>query len=280
MTNPSITRDQWAAIQDEEFKYHESKDESKILDLNLVYWRELLGALPEQVALGKETSALDLGCGGCGILLALDEGRLVGVDPLMERYLEKFPFLSDRTDIRWIAGAAEEVDLDGPFDVVFSINALDHVYDPAQVAARIAELTRPGGHCVVTMNCHNTRFFRSYYSRLYKLIDRHHPYQFLPESVAELFRGFTLVESRDIDDLWLPYAERYYREALHRPFVDKRKWLKAARNPFKWPMGFCKVVLNMPPHKKKPGQRSIYSNYLIVLRRDGDDGPSGASRQA
>ena len=127
MSKPTITRDQWAAIQDEEFKYHQSKDESKILDLNLPYWRALLGALPEQVTLGRDTSALDLGCGGCGILLALDEGRLVGVDPLMERYLEKFPFLSERTDIRRIAGTAEEVELDGPFDVVFSINALDHV---------------------------------------------------------------------------------------------------------------------------------------------------------
>ena len=43
-----------------------------------------------------------------------------------------------------------------------------------RVAARIAELTRPGGHCVITMNCHNTRFFRSYYARFYKLVDRHH----------------------------------------------------------------------------------------------------------
>jgi hypothetical protein len=42
-------------------------------------------------------------------------------------------------------------------------------------------------------------------------------------------------------------------------------------------MGFCKVLLDMPPHKKKPGQRSIYSNYLIVLRRDQGATPESAS---
>ena len=47
-----------------------------------------------------DTRVVDLGCGGCGILLALERGRLIGVDPLMERYLQKFPFLAERSDIR------------------------------------------------------------------------------------------------------------------------------------------------------------------------------------
>jgi len=263
-----VKRERWASIQDGEFAYHLAKDETKVLAKNLPYWRSLVAALPDDVKFGKETSVMDIGCGGCGILLALDEGRLVGVDPLMDRYLEKFPFLSERTDIRWINSTGEELETDEKFDVVFTINAFDHVYDPALVVRKIAGLLRPGGHCVTTMNCHNTRFFRSYYSKLYRVIDHHHPFQFTPDDMLRLFEGFAPIEVRPIDDLWFPHAEGYYREVLNRPFVDKRKWLKAALNPFKWPMGFCKVVLGMPPHPKRPGQRSIYSNYLFVLRRE------------
>ena len=46
------------------------------------------------------------------------------------------------------------------------------------------------------------------------------------------------------------------------------KWIKGALNPFKWPMGFSKVVLGIPPHAKRPGQQSIYGNYLFVFAKD------------
>ena len=262
----NMKRARWEKIQQGEFSYHLAKDETRVLDLNLPYWRSLLAVLPAQVHFGPDTRILDLGCGGCGILLAIDQGKLVGVDPLMERYLKKFPFLSARRDIQWIQAAAEELEIAERFDIVFSINALDHVYDPARVVRQIERLLRPGGHVVLTMNCHNTRLFRAYYSKLYWAIDSHHPYQFTPADVRKLFFQFTPVESRPIDDLWFPHAANYYREVLGRPLDDPKKWLRAAANPLKWPMGFCKVVLDMPPHPKRPGQRSIYGNYLFVFR--------------
>ncbi len=272
-----MKRERWEEIQKGELRYHATKDETRVLERNLPYWRSLLAALPDELRFDASTRVLDLGCGGCGILLALEQGRLVGVDPLMDRYLEKFPFLSERTDIRWIAAAAEELELDGPFDVVFAINSFDHVYSPERVIEKIASLLSPGGHCVVTMNCHNTRWFRAYYSNLYRVIDHHHPYQFTPDDVTRLFDGFTAVDVRPIDDLWFPHAQAYYRDVLGRPFVDRRKWLRAAMNPFKWPMGFCKLVLDMPPHPKRPGQRSIYNNYLFVFRRGALSGSSSTA---
>jgi hypothetical protein len=32
-------------------------------------------------------------------------------------------------------------------------------------------------------------------------------------------------------------------------------------------MGFSKIVLRIPPHAKRPGQRSIYCNYLFVFSK-------------
>ena len=264
----ALSKSRWAAIQAGEFDYHAAKDETRVLERNLPYWRSLLSVLPAEVKLDADGSYLDLGCGGCGILLALEGGRRVGVDPLMDRYLEKFPYLSEQAGAEWIRGTAEEVEVVGPFDVVFTINSFDHVFDPKRAVANIVKHLRPGGHVVMTMNSHNTAFFRNYYSRMYRVIDQHHPFQFSPEDIQELFGGLTPVTVRDVDDLWFEHAEAYYRDVLHRGVEDRRKWLRGALNPFKWPMGFCKFVLDMPPHRKRSGQRSIYSNFLFVFRLD------------
>ena len=152
---------------------------------------------------------------------------------------------------------------------MFCINALDHVYDPQRVVANMADWLRPGGYCVVTMNTPKTQFFRSYYALLYRVIDSHHPYQFTTTDVHALFDGFTPLETRQVDDLWLRFASEYYREVLGRPLDSRRKWFRAALNPFKWPMGFSKFVLDTPPHPKRPGQRSIYGNYLYVFKKRG-----------
>jgi SAM-dependent methyltransferase len=263
-----MDRERWAAIQDGEFAYHANKNVDKVLDYKLPYWRALLASLPPEIPFGADSRVLDLGCGGTSVLLAVDAGSRVGLDPLIDRYRAQFPFLDDDKGIEWINAPAEEVEFDRPFDVIFTINSFDHVYDPAQVVRRIAGWLKPGGFCVVTMNSHNTRFFRDYYRRLYRVIDHHHPFQFAPSDVKKLFTGFTQMEAREIDDLWLPYAEGYYRDVLNRSVEDKRKWLRGAANPFKWPMGFCKFALDMPPHKRRSGQRSIYSEYLYVFKLD------------
>ncbi len=267
-------RQRWEEIQVGEFDYHRRKNEAKVRDHTIPYWKALIGALPEQIRFGPQTRVLDLGCGGCGVLLGLDGGRRVGVDPLMPQYLEKFPFLRDYP-IRWLTGTAEEIDVDEKFDVIFCINAFDHVFDPPLVAANVTRLLSPGGHAVITMNTHNTRLFRTYYRRLYRFIDPHHPHQFTAADIETLFAKVTPVVTRPIDDLWHPFAKDYYREVLGRPLEDRRKWIKGALNPFKWPMGFCKFVLDMPPNAKRPGQRSIFTNRLYVFRRD----PTGSGTE-
>ncbi len=263
-----MKRDRWVEIQQGEFGYHAAKNPATVLDYKLPYWRSLLATLPAEIRFDDRTRVLDLGCGGTSLLLALDQGRLVGLDPLMDRYLSRFPFLGERTDIEWIQGAAEEIGFDEPFDVIFAINSFDHVYDPPRVVRHMRDWLRPGGHAVVTMNTHNTRFFREYYRRLYRVIDHHHPHQFTADDVRSLFGDFVPVAAREIDELWLPFAAGYYREVLGRPVEDRRKWVKGALNPFKWPIGFLKFALDMPPHKKRPGQRSIYSELLYVFRND------------
>ena len=262
-----MRRDRWEKIQHGEFDYHAAKAPRPFLEHKLEYWKAFLATLPDEVKLSPGARVLDVGCGGASVVLALEGSERYGLDPLIGRYREQFAYLDEQSGVHWIEAAAEDATFDHPFDVVFAINSFDHVFDPALAARCISDWVRPGGHLVVTMNTHNTRFFRAYYAALYRLIDHHHPYQFRAADIVALFPDLTPIDVREIDDLWLGFAAGYYREVLGRPVEDKRKWLRAARNPFKWPMGVSKFLFNMPPHKKRAGQRAIYSERLFVFRR-------------
>ncbi len=118
------------------------------------YWREraaregVLGnahyehVFTTQFGLRREFYAdkrvLDVGCGPRGSLeWAAGAARRVGLDPLVERYRE---LGIDRHAMEYVAAAAERMPFaDACFDIVASLNSLDHVDD---VDAAVAEITR------------------------------------------------------------------------------------------------------------------------------------------
>ncbi len=91
-------------------------------------------------------SVLDVGCGPRGELdWAGMAAERVGLDPLADRYLDLVP---DRAPerMRYVEGVAERMPFDdASFDVIASINSLDHVEDVARAAAEIKRVLTPGG---------------------------------------------------------------------------------------------------------------------------------------
>ncbi|UJX40342.1 class I SAM-dependent methyltransferase [Desulfovibrio sp. JY] len=91
---------------------------------------------------------LDIGCGPCGSLEWADNAaQRVGLDPLAEAYgfLERAP-----QEMEYTPDFVEHIAFpDASFDVVTSINSLDHVDDLAQATAEMARVVRPGGHILI-----------------------------------------------------------------------------------------------------------------------------------
>ena len=87
---------------------------------------------------------LDIGCGPRGSLEWADHAaERVGLDPLVDGYRS---LGIDRHAMTYVAAPAERIPFpDGHFDVVTSINSLDHVDDLAATLAEIARVLRPGG---------------------------------------------------------------------------------------------------------------------------------------
>lgn len=93
---------------------------------------------------------LDVGCGPRGSLeWASGAARRVGLDPLVERYRS---LGIDRHAMEYVAAPAERMPFaDAAFDVVATLNALDHVDDPEAAIAEITRVAAPGAIWLVTV---------------------------------------------------------------------------------------------------------------------------------
>lgn len=91
---------------------------------------------------------LDLGCGPRGSLEWADNTKQrVGLDPLAEAYV----FLREEPHkMEYIPDFAENISFyDNHFDVLTSINSLDHVDKHNEVIAEIKRIVKPGGHILI-----------------------------------------------------------------------------------------------------------------------------------
>lgn len=91
---------------------------------------------------------LDVGCGPRRELeWAVDAAERVGLDPLAERYRE---LADDDGGMRLVTGVGERMPFaEHSFDVIASLNSLDHVDDPERVVAEVKRVLEPGGTVIV-----------------------------------------------------------------------------------------------------------------------------------
>ena len=87
---------------------------------------------------------LDIGCGPRGSLEWADMAAArVGVDPLADRYRE---LGTDEHEMTYVKAGAERLPFDdASFDVVSTLNSLDHVDDLGRALGEIRRVTAPGG---------------------------------------------------------------------------------------------------------------------------------------
>ena len=105
------------------------------------YFTELFG-LERAFFEGKRV--LDVGCGPRGSLEWADMAvERVGVDPLADRYRR---LGTDLHEMSYVQAGAESLPFpDGSFDVVSSLNSLDHVDDVERAIAEIVRVADPAG---------------------------------------------------------------------------------------------------------------------------------------
>ena len=106
--------------------------------------------------IGKEASIFELGCGnGSNAAYLTSKGyTVVGVDPStsgIEIAKQNFP------ECRLVLGSTED-DLAGrfgKFDVVLSLEVIEHVYSPKRYVEVVRDLLKPGGIVIISTPYHS-----------------------------------------------------------------------------------------------------------------------------
>jgi SAM-dependent methyltransferase len=179
----------------EKSKYYEGTSGDSYFD-----WEKDIGEFSGWACLSDVSShiepqhdVLDFGCGGGYLLEALQCRRKSGVEvnpaavaSARERGLEIF------TDVSTIP--------DESFDVIISMNAIEHTMHPLHELRALRRVLRRGGRAVFFTSCETPRY-------RYGPNDLgHHLYSWSPQSLGNLFTeaGFRVLSSRPNFSKWPP----------------------------------------------------------------------------
>jgi ubiquinone/menaquinone biosynthesis C-methylase UbiE len=146
-----------------------TQPESHKAEMELVFWQDRLkqqGILTNdhyesvyttrfglENAFHRGKTILDIGCGPRGSLEWAEEaGVRIGIDPLAAAYRR---LGTDRHAMHYVAGGAEGLPFpNGSFDVVCSLNSLDHVDDLDKTIDEICRVLAPRGYFLLLTEIH------------------------------------------------------------------------------------------------------------------------------
>ncbi len=173
--------------------YLAKKDVNEYLRLKIIYWNKILNSIASKIELKQSDRILDAGCGPAGIFISLIDHNVMAFDPLLDKYhqtlphfkLEMYPTVKFKTD------TLESFIIQDQFDLVFCMNAINHVSELDKAFLTLYKHTKPGGKIIVSIDAHNRKFFK----HLFRLqpADILHPHQHDLEEYKEMLTALNCV---------------------------------------------------------------------------------------
>jgi len=175
----------WRRAQDHERTYWEERgDVAAIIARRKPHYERALARIAE--LLPERPLIADIGSGPTCWTQFL-RGRKVYADPLMGTYAQRWR--ESLPEGRPLAAAGEALPFrSGCFDLVFSVNAIDHSADPEAMLRECARIARPGGLLAISVYAHPP--IRALAGRLRDALgftDDPHPHAFTRKGFLGLF---------------------------------------------------------------------------------------------
>ena len=135
-------------------RYLGNKDKAAYLEWKRAYWHAFLEKCSFSVSSGQKV--LDAGCGPAGIFIILEAQTVDALDPLLERYEASLPHFSraDYPDVRFLPVLLENIEEKARYDVVFCLNAINHVADIERALQQLAIAAKPGARMLISTDAH------------------------------------------------------------------------------------------------------------------------------
>ncbi len=179
------------------------------------YWLGFLKEISEWVMPSDDYRMLDMGCGPSGIFIVLP-GKISAVDPLFEDYKKQLPYFKPESykNVKFINSTAENFKCNETYDIVFSLNVINHVADIKKAIKTLSNCCSRGGKLVISVDAHNYGFLQTCLKFLQ--FDILHPYQLnlneykkLIENEGFNIKGEKRLKRSFIFDYYVIVAEKF-----------------------------------------------------------------------
>lgn len=171
----------WKIAQTAEVKwwanYLKHKDKAAYYEWKHDYWTNYLSKLKTPLP-PKQTRILDAGCGPAGIFTILKDHRVTAVDPLLDQYDERLSQF-DKKDypyVEFINGPLERLPQEQKYDMIFCLNAINHVSNIQSSLSNLFNAAKPGCPLILSTDAHNSGFLKKCFQFLPG--DILHPHQY------------------------------------------------------------------------------------------------------
>jgi 2-polyprenyl-6-hydroxyphenyl methylase/3-demethylubiquinone-9 3-methyltransferase len=161
-------------------RYLRNKPKQQYLQWKQAYWQQFIQPvnkyIPELFS-EEKLQVLDAGCGPAGIFMILQQHHVTAIDPLLHEY-ERLPHFSksNYAEVNFVPVALEDFIAEKMFDVVFCLNAINHVNNIQLSVNNLYNIIKPGGYMVLSVDAHRNSFLK----RIFQFVpgDILHPHQF------------------------------------------------------------------------------------------------------
>ncbi|MCB9291148.1 MAG: class I SAM-dependent methyltransferase [Lewinellaceae bacterium] len=190
----------WKIAQAAEIRWWRSylrkKKPEDYLEQKAAYWKRVLKAARFEPAPGA--CVLDAGCGPAGIFIILEEQEVHAVDPLLESYRDSLPHFDPARypNVQFFAEPLEAFNPPALYDVIFCLNAINHVADLPASLGVLASNLKPGGQLLLSVDAHNHGFLKRVFQWLPG--DVLHPQQYSLEEYRAMLEGRGLKVQREV----------------------------------------------------------------------------------
>lgn len=158
--------------------YLRNKKVANYLEWKQKYWQQLISTCGHYFSVNQSMRILDAGCGPAGIFMAFPNNQISAIDPLINAYENDLPHFkkSNYPNTEFIQTSLENFDSSKKFDLIFCINAINHVHDIQKSFDKLLSLAESGAFIVVTIDAHTHTIFK----KIFRLIpgDILHPHQY------------------------------------------------------------------------------------------------------
>lgn len=174
--------------------YLKNKTTADYLVAKKAYWHWVLKTL--NIDIKKGAKILEAGCGPAGIFIILDECLVDAVDPLIHKYEQNLPHFKKAAYpyVQFYNQSLEEYNIVSNYDMIFCLNAINHVADLNKSLDKIVAAMPTHGQLILSIDVHKYAFLKAVFRAIPGDVLHPHQHDLQDYSIMLEQRGCNIIK--------------------------------------------------------------------------------------